>query len=173
MFEDGKIGRPEAVTAIQCPPDPHLHVKEIERDGVDAEVIFGIFGGSSNMQDVEAVNHMLEIYNGWLVDSGKPHPDSMIGLRCIPYGVPDLAAQEVYLCAKMGVEMGGTVVLLGYEADVESGGRRATAVAFSHVPDHGTAGARNDLGPGAARGDVHRRFGVPVRRHRAEADQYE
>jgi len=104
MFEDGKIGRPEARTAIQRPSDPHLRVKEMERDGVDAEVIFGILGGASKMQDVEAANHMLEIYNDWLVDFVKPYPDRMIGLGCIPYGDPEVAAQEVYRCAKMGLK---------------------------------------------------------------------
>ena len=104
MFEDGKIGRPEARTAIQRPSDPHLRVKEMERDGVDAEVIFGILGGASKMQDVEAANHMLEIYNDWLVDFVKPYPDRMIGLGCIPYGDPVVAAQEVYRCAKLGLK---------------------------------------------------------------------
>ena len=104
MFEDGKIGRAEARTAIQRPSDPHLRVKEMERDGVDAEVIFGILGGASKMQDVEAANHMLEIYNDWLVDFVKPYPDRMIGLGCIPYGDPELAALEVYRCAKMGLK---------------------------------------------------------------------
>ncbi len=104
MFEDGKIGRAEARTAIQRPSDPHLRVKEMERDGVDAEVIFGILGGASKMQDVEAANHMLEIYNDWLVDFVKPYPDRMIGLGCIPYGDPELAALEVHRCAKMGLK---------------------------------------------------------------------
>ena len=104
MFEDGKIGRPEARTAIQRPSDPHLRVKEMERDGVDAEVIFGILGGASKMQDIEAANHMLEIYNDWLVDFVKPYPDRMIGLGCIPYGDPEVAAQEVYRCAKLGLK---------------------------------------------------------------------
>ena len=104
MFEDGKIGRPEAYKAIQRPSDPHLRVKEMERDGVDAEVIFGILGGASKMQDVEAANHMLEIYNDWLVDFVKPYPDRMIGLGCIPDGDPEVAAQEVYRCAKMGLK---------------------------------------------------------------------
>ena len=104
MFEDGKIGRPEAKTAIQRPSDPHLRVKEMERDGVDAEVIFGILGGASKMQDTEAANHMLEIYNTWLVDFVKPYPDRMIGLGCIPYGDVEAAAREVYRCAKLGLK---------------------------------------------------------------------
>ncbi|MGD0103904.1 MAG: hypothetical protein ABSC06_07680, partial [Rhodopila sp.] len=47
MFEDGKKG-------IQRVSDPHLRVKEMDRDGVDAEVIFGILGSTSKMQDNEA-----------------------------------------------------------------------------------------------------------------------
>jgi len=104
MFEDGKIGRPEARNAIQRPADPHLRLKEMERDGVDAEIIFGILGGASKMQDVEAANHMLEIYNTWLVDFCSHYPDRQIGLGCIPYGDIEAAVAEVYRCAKMGLK---------------------------------------------------------------------
>lgn len=104
MFEDGKIGRPEAKTAIQRPSDPHLRLKEMDRDGVDAEIIFGILGGASKMQDVEAANHMLYIYNNWLKDFCSHYPDRQIGLACIPYGDVDAAVAEVYRTAKMGLK---------------------------------------------------------------------
>ena len=97
MFADGKAG-------IQRVSDPHMRLKEMDRDGVDAEVIFGILGGASKMQDVEAANHMLEIYNTWLVDFCSHYPDRQIGLGCIPYGDPEAAVAEVYRCAKMGLK---------------------------------------------------------------------
>ncbi len=104
MFEDGKIGRPEARTGIQRPADPHLRLKEMERDGVDAEVIFGILGGASKMQDTEAANHMLFIYNSWLKEFCSHHPDRQIGLGCIPYGDIEAAVAEVHRCAKLGLK---------------------------------------------------------------------
>jgi predicted TIM-barrel fold metal-dependent hydrolase len=104
LFEDGKIGRPEARTAVQRPSNPHLRLKDMDRDGVDAEIIFGILGGASKMQDVEAANHMLFIYNTWLVEFCKHYPDRQIGLGCIPYGDVEAAVEEVYRCARMGLK---------------------------------------------------------------------
>ena len=42
LFADGKRG-------VQRVSDPHLRLKDMERDGVDAEVIFGILGSASKM----------------------------------------------------------------------------------------------------------------------------
>ncbi len=97
LFADGKKG-------IQRVSDPHLRVKDMERDGVDAEVIFGILGCASKMQDVEAANHMLQIYNDWLVDFCSHYPDRHIGLACIPYGDIDAAVAETHRAAKLGLK---------------------------------------------------------------------
>jgi len=96
MFADGKQG-------IQRPSDPHLRVKEMERDGVDAEVIFGILGSASKIQDPEAANEMFRIYNDWLKDFCSHYPDRHIGLACIPYGDIERAVEEIYRVAKMGL----------------------------------------------------------------------
>ena len=47
LYEAG--GRGEA-----RPGDPHLRIKEMEKDGVDAEIIFGILGVVSRLEDHEA-----------------------------------------------------------------------------------------------------------------------
>ena len=96
MFADGKKG-------IQRPSDPHLRLKEMERDGVDAEVIFGILGSASKMQDSEASNEMFRIYNDWLKVFCSHYPDRHIGLACIPYGDIDKAVEEIYRVAKLGL----------------------------------------------------------------------
>ena len=44
LYEDGKKG-------IRRPGDPHLRVKEMDRDGVDAEVIYGILGRRAKLKD--------------------------------------------------------------------------------------------------------------------------
>ncbi len=96
MFADGKQG-------IQRPSDPHLRLKEMERDGVDAEVIFGILGSASKMQDNEAAAEMFRIYNDWLKEFCSHYPDRHIGLACIPYGDIDKAVEEIYRTAKLGL----------------------------------------------------------------------
>jgi predicted TIM-barrel fold metal-dependent hydrolase len=96
LFADGKKG-------IQRVSDPHLRIKDMDRDGVDAEVIFGILGSASKMQDNEAAAHMFMIYNNWLKDFCSHYPDRQIGLACIPYGDIDAAVAEIYRTAKMGL----------------------------------------------------------------------
>ena len=46
----------------------------MDRDGVDAEVIFGILGVASRVRDHDAANEMLRIYNDWLKGFCSHHP---------------------------------------------------------------------------------------------------
>ena len=71
---------------------------------LDAEVIFGVLGTASKMNDLPAANEVLRIYNDWLVDFCSHYPDRHIGLGCIPYGDIDAAVAEVRRCAKMGLK---------------------------------------------------------------------
>src|SRR5712672_180964 len=83
--------------------DPHLRIKDLDRDGVDAEVIYGILGASSRLNDKDASNEMLRIYNDWLKGFCSHYPDRHIGLACLPYGDIDAAVQETYRVAKLGL----------------------------------------------------------------------
>ena len=56
LYEEGRKG-------VRRPGDPHLRVKEMDRDGVDAEVIYGILAAAARLNDREASNEMLRIYN--------------------------------------------------------------------------------------------------------------
>ena len=96
LYEDGKRG-------IRRPGDPDQRVKDMERDGVDAEIIFGILGVASRVEDGEAANEMLRIYNDWLKDFCRHHPDRQIGLACLPYGDIDEAVKEIHRVAKLGL----------------------------------------------------------------------
>ncbi len=75
----------------------------MEKDGVDAEIIFGILGVASRVEDHEAANEMLRIYNDWLKDFCSHYPDRQIGLACLPYGDIDAAVKEIYRVAKLGL----------------------------------------------------------------------
>jgi predicted TIM-barrel fold metal-dependent hydrolase len=97
LYEDGKRG-------IRRPGDPHRRIKDMDRDGVDAEIIFGILGVASRVEDPVAANEMLRIYNDWLKDFCSHYPDRQIGLACLPYGDVEAAAQEVYRVAKLGLK---------------------------------------------------------------------
>src|SRR5690242_17125125 len=96
LYEDAKKGK------YRC-RDPHLRLKDMELDGVDAEVIYGILGTASKLNDVEASNEVLRIYNDWLKEFCSHYPDRHIGLACLPYGSVDEAVKEVRRVAKMGL----------------------------------------------------------------------
>ena len=97
MYEDGKKD-------IRRCSDPHLRIKDMDRDGVDAEVIYGILGAASRLNDREASNEMLRIYNDWLKDFCSHYPEREIGLACLPYGDIDETVKEIHRVAKMGIK---------------------------------------------------------------------
>jgi predicted TIM-barrel fold metal-dependent hydrolase len=96
LYEDGKKG-------VRRVSDPHLRIKDLDRDGVDAEVIYGILGAAGRLNDTEASNEMLRIYNDWLKEFCRPYPDRHIGLACLPYGDIDAAVKEIHRVARMGI----------------------------------------------------------------------
>ncbi len=51
LYDDGRKG-------VRRPTDPHLRVKDMERDGVQAEIIFGILGAATRLRDHEAAAEM-------------------------------------------------------------------------------------------------------------------
>ncbi len=97
MYEDGKRD-------IRRCSDPHLRIKDMDRDGVDAEVIYGILGAASRLNDREASNEMLRIYNDFLKEFCRHYPEREIGLACLPYGNIDDAVKEIHRVAKMGIK---------------------------------------------------------------------
>jgi uncharacterized protein len=97
LYEDAKKGK------TRC-SDPHLRLKDMEADGVDAEIIYGVLGTASKLNDAEASNEVLRIYNDWLKDFCSHYPDRQIGLACLPYGSVDQAVKEVRRVAKMGLK---------------------------------------------------------------------
>src|SRR5437660_8788446 len=96
LYSDAKQGK------YRC-RDPHLRLKDMEEDGVDAEVIYGVLGTASKLNDQEASNEVLHIYNDWLKEFCSHYPDRHIGLACLPYGDIDAAVKEVHRVARLGL----------------------------------------------------------------------
>src|SRR5205085_4205148 len=97
LYDAGKRGE-------RRPGDPHLRIKEMEKDGVDAEIIFGILGVVSRLENHEAAGECLRIYNDFLKDFCSHYPDREIGLACLPYGEIDDVVKEILRVAKMGIK---------------------------------------------------------------------
>jgi predicted TIM-barrel fold metal-dependent hydrolase len=96
LYEDGK-------NDIRRISDPHLRLKDMLLDGVDAEVIYGILGAATRLADHEAATEMFRIYNDWLSEFCSHYPDRHIGLACLPYGDIDAACKEIYRVADLNI----------------------------------------------------------------------
>jgi len=97
IYDDGAKG-------INRVGDPHLRIKEMERDGVDAEVIYGVLAVATTLNDDEVAGAMMKIYNTWLKDFCSHYPDRHIGLACIPTYSIEEAVQEVHRVARLGIK---------------------------------------------------------------------
>ena len=162
LFDDAKKG-------IRRPADPHRRIVEMERDGVDAEVMFGILGAASRLGDHEAANEMMRIYNDWLVEFCKHYPERQIGLANLPYGDIEAAVKEIHRVAKLGLRGARALVLVGHGPDVASdvgaavasGERGEPAAPLPHVPVVAAGRARPAGRNDPARGVLHERGRVP------------
>src|SRR5205085_2312939 len=76
LYEDGKNG-------IRRLTDPDLRLEDQDRDGIQAEVLYGILGATSRLNDDAAAGEMLRIYNDWLAGFCSAHPERYAGLACI------------------------------------------------------------------------------------------
>jgi len=94
---------PMAPRTFVASPIRICRIKDLDRDGVDAEVIYGILGASSRLNDHDAANEMLRIYNDWLKGLLQHYPDRHIGLAACPTATIDAAVKEIYRVAKLGL----------------------------------------------------------------------
>jgi predicted TIM-barrel fold metal-dependent hydrolase len=111
-YQPGKIHRSDrmASTGLYDPEqqqvrrltDPTLRLKDQDRDGIQAEILYGILGATNRLNDNEAAGAMLRIYNDWLADFCSKQPDRYGGLANIPNHDRDEAVAEVERVAKRG-----------------------------------------------------------------------
>jgi uncharacterized protein len=99
LYEDGKKG-------IRRLSDPDLRLRDQDRDGVQAEVLYGILGATGRMNDPEATVEVMRIYNEWLADFCAAHPQRYAGLASIPNQPIEAAIAEVERVAKRGAVRG-------------------------------------------------------------------
>jgi predicted TIM-barrel fold metal-dependent hydrolase len=97
LYDDGKKG-------IRRLTDVKLRLEDQERDGVQAEVLYGILGASGRLNDPEAATEVLRIYNDWLHDFCSAAPDRLVGLANIPNHDIGVAVAEASRNAKRGVK---------------------------------------------------------------------
>ena len=89
------------------PTTPELRLEDLSKDGVDAELIYGILGTNLRIEDHELAGWVFQVYNDWSVDfANRADPHRIFPLAAIPYHDPLAAAAEVRRCAAMGMRGG-------------------------------------------------------------------
>jgi len=99
LYEDGKRG-------IRRLTEPELRVKDQDRDGVQAEVLYGVLGATGRLNDPEAAVEVMRVYNEWLAGFCSTHPERFAGLGSIPNHPIDAAIAEVERVARRGALRG-------------------------------------------------------------------
>jgi len=90
LYDDGKKG-------IRRLTEVDHRLKDQDRDGVQAEVLYGVLGSSGRLNDPEAALEMLRIYNDWLHDFCKAAPDRLVGLSNLPnYDMEESVAEAMF-----------------------------------------------------------------------------
>ena len=96
LYEDGSKG-------IFRPTTPELRLQDQERDGIQAEVIYGVLGSGNRLKDHEAAIEFYRIYNDWLANFCSYDRKRFIGLASIPSHDVEAAVAATREVSKLGL----------------------------------------------------------------------
>ena len=109
FFEDARNGRPHPTTV-------ELRLKDMELDGIDAEVFYGLtFTGTTltgvqtgireptATEEAETIAIIYRIYNDWAADFCKCSPQKLAAIAQIPNHDPEAAVAELRRAAGLGL----------------------------------------------------------------------
>jgi uncharacterized protein len=96
LYKDGSEG-------MFRPTTPSLRLKEQDRDGLQAEVLYGLLGAGNKMTERDLAVEFFRIYNDWLFDFCSHDPRRFIGLASIPSRGVEEAVAETHRVAKLGL----------------------------------------------------------------------
>jgi predicted TIM-barrel fold metal-dependent hydrolase len=89
------------------PTTPEMRIADLDRDGVDAEVVYGCLMINEMIADGDLRAWCDRQYNDWAADFAKrANPNRVFPLAIVPNNDPQQAADEVRRCAKMGLRGG-------------------------------------------------------------------
>lgn len=95
--------------------DPAERVKDMDTDGVDAEVLY--VGGPLASADRELRLNSVRGYNRWLNDYSMYAPGRLLGVACIPIDTPELAVEEIRFAGAQPGLYSGYIPLFPPEGD--------------------------------------------------------
>ena len=85
--------------------DPNARIKEMEVDGISAEVLYptlclDLFG----LDDAAMQEACFRVYNDWLIEYCQAVPDRLVGIAAIPAYNIDRGVEELTRCRKAGLK---------------------------------------------------------------------
>lgn len=89
------------------PTTPELRLQDLDRDGLDAEIIYGCLRVNDLIPHGERRAWAYRMYNDWAADfARRSDPNRVFPLAVIPNNNTQEAAAEIRRCAKMGLRGG-------------------------------------------------------------------
>jgi predicted TIM-barrel fold metal-dependent hydrolase len=91
------------------PSDPKLRVKDMDIDGVEAEVIYGIRFVEDSIKDAEVITATYRAYNDFIAEFCEHNPKRLIGVADIPAHSVEGAVDEIRRIGKQGLGLRGAL----------------------------------------------------------------
>lgn len=89
------------------PTTPELRLADLDRDGIEAEIVYGCLMINDLIEDASIRAWVDRTYNDWAADFAKrADPRRVFPLAIVPNTDPLVAAAEVRRCAKLGLRGG-------------------------------------------------------------------
>ncbi len=86
------------------PTTPELRLKDMEMDGIDAEVIYGILTVGLIFKNTKLTQFIFETYNDWAAGFKNSNPGRWAPLACVPNHDAQVAATELRRAAGLGLK---------------------------------------------------------------------
>ena len=91
------------------PSDPKLRVKDLDIDGVEAEVIYGIRFVEDSIKDAAVITATYRAYNDFIAEFCEYDPKRLIGVADIPAHSVEGAVDEIRRIGKQGLGLRGAL----------------------------------------------------------------
>ncbi len=101
----------DLAAGILRPAVPELRLADQDRDGIVAEVLYGILGAAEAIADPALAIETCRVFNDWLSEFCASAPDRFAGIAVLPSASPEAAAAELHRAATLPGLRGGELAL--------------------------------------------------------------
>ena len=86
------------------PTTPELRLEDMDRDGVECQVMYGGLISGFQLEEPELNTVSLRAYNEWIAEFCSASPERLIGLGFLPVHGVETAVAELHHCARLGLK---------------------------------------------------------------------